>query len=60
MNIEDMFMKVLFAFLVVGAIAYFAIVVSSTPARCWLSHAPFTCAKMVELEQIIKDNKWNQ
>lgn len=57
MTIEDMFMKVLFAFLVVGAIAYLAIVVSSTPARCWLSYAPFTCAKTIELEQIIKDNK---
>lgn len=57
MNIEDMFMKVLFAFLVVGTIAYLAILVSSTPARCWLSYAPFTCAKTIELEQIIKDNK---
>lgn len=57
MNIEDMFMKVLFAFLVVGMIAYLAIVLSSTPARCWLSHAPFTCAKTIELEQIIKGYK---
>lgn len=57
MTIEDMFMKVLFAFWVVGAIVYLAIVVSSTPARCWFSHAPFTCAKTIELEQIIKDNK---
>lgn len=57
MNIEDMFMKVLFAFLVVGMIVYLAIVVSSTPARCWLSYAPFTCAKTIELEQIIKGNK---
>lgn len=57
MNIEDMVTKVLFAFLVVGAIAYLAIIVSSTPARCWLSYAPFTCAKTIELEQIIKDNK---
>lgn len=52
-----MFMKVLFTFLVIGAIAYLAIVASSTPERCWLSRAPFTCAKVVELEQIIKDNK---
>ena len=57
MNIEDMFYKVLFAFLVVGAIAYLAIIVSSAPVRCWLSYAPFTCAKTIELEQIIKDNK---
>lgn len=57
MNIEDMFYKVLCAFMVVGVIAYLAIVISSAPARCWLSYAPFTCAKTVELEQIIKDNK---
>lgn len=57
MNIEDMFMKVLCTFFVIGAIAYLAIVVFSTPARCWLSYAPFTCAKTIELEQIIKDNK---
>ena len=57
MNIEDMFYKVLYAYCVIGAIAYLAIVISSTPARCWLSYAPFTCAKTIELEQIIKDNK---
>ena len=57
MNIEDMFYKVLCVFFVIGAIAYLAIVASSTPARCWLSYAPFTCAKTIELEQIIKDNK---
>lgn len=57
MNIEDMFYKVLYAFFVIGAIAYLTIVISSTPARCWLSYAPFTCAKTIELEQIIKDNK---
>lgn len=55
MTIEDTFMKVLFAFLVIGAIAYLAIVVSSTPARCWLSYAPFTCAKTIELEQLLKN-----
>lgn len=57
MTIEDMFAKVLFVFLVIGVIAYLAIIVFSTPARCWLSYAPFTCAKTIELEQIIKDNK---
>lgn len=57
MNIENMFYKVFCAFFVIGAIAYLVIVVFSTPARCWLSYAPFTCAKTIELEQIIKDDK---
>lgn len=57
MSIEDIFYKVLIAFLVIGAIAYTAIVISCTPARCWLSYAPFTCAKTIELEQLIKGQK---
>lgn len=57
MNIEDMFYKVLCFFAVVGAALYFAAVIHDTPSRCWLSYAPFTCAKTIELEQIIKDNK---
>lgn len=57
MEVENAFMKVLCFFAVAGVVLYFAVVIHDTPSRCWLSYAPFTCAKTIELEQIIKENQ---
>lgn len=53
-RLEDMFFKTL---IVVGCLftaVWIIAVVHDTPAKCWFSYAPFTCAKVVELEQRIK------
>lgn len=56
MDIEDVLGKIVFGGLVIGVIVYFSIIITSTPAKCWISYSPFTCAKTMELEQILKDN----
>lgn len=56
MDIEDVLGKIVFGILVISIIVYFSIIITSTPAKCWLSYSPFTCAKTIELEQILKDN----
>lgn len=53
MEVENAFMKVLCFFAVAGVALYFAVVIHDTPSRCWLSYAPFTCAKVIQLEQTI-------
>lgn len=56
MDVDNILGKIVFGGLVIGVIVYFSIVITSIPAKCWLSYSPFTCAKTIELEQILKDN----
>lgn len=56
MDVDNILGKIVFGVLIVGVIVYFSIIITSTPAKCWISYSPFTCAKTMELEQILKDN----
>lgn len=56
MDVDNILGKIVFGVLIVGVIVYFSIIITSTPAKCWISYSPFTCTKTMELEQILKDN----
>lgn len=50
-DLEKLFYGVLVFFIVVGTVIWWFVIISSTPAQCWLSKAPITCARTIEIQE---------
>lgn len=50
-DIQYAFGKVFGFMCFLGVIIWVICVISSTPAQCWLSFAPITCARTIEIQE---------
>lgn len=50
-DLESWFYRALFCFCLVFAIIWWFAIITSTPAQCWFSKAPITCARTIEIQE---------